>query len=283
MKIGITGASGRLGGEVWARLRVSAANHALIGLGRKPAASSPATNWRRMDYDRPETLGAAFAGLDRLLLVPTPDLQPGALGRQLCAAIDAAADAGVGHVYLLSALHAAGTAHASDLTRGYTLAEQRLSERCAHATVFRTSFYVETFAAMAKMSIPHGTMFGLAENKVSFISRGDVARSLAGALHADSLPRRHYDLTGPVSVSGAERAGLVAELSGRPMAFAVMSKPQLRDALSRASLPDFIVESLVAMQETFAQGAFDLVTEDVLALTGHAPKPMKAALAEAMQ
>jgi uncharacterized protein YbjT (DUF2867 family) len=49
------------------------------------------------DYNRPESLAAAYAGLDRLLIITTVDAEPGKHGAQNVAAIDAAVKAGVKH------------------------------------------------------------------------------------------------------------------------------------------------------------------------------------------
>jgi len=49
-----------------------------------------------------KTLVQAYTGLDRLVLIPSPDIRPGMRGARLVAAIDAAATAGVEHLLLVS-------------------------------------------------------------------------------------------------------------------------------------------------------------------------------------
>src|SRR5256885_1586428 len=46
-----------------------------------------------------------------------------------------------------------------------------------------------------------------------------------------------YNATGPERLSGAERAALIAEITGRPLAFRVISEEQLRTGLTQAGLP----------------------------------------------
>ena len=77
------------------------------------------------DYDRPESLAAAYAGLDRLLVITTAAPEPGKRGAQNVAAIDAAVQAGVKHVVFMSAV---GTRQEEEPARGasYWRGEQHL-------------------------------------------------------------------------------------------------------------------------------------------------------------
>ncbi|MDT3379598.1 NAD(P)H-binding protein [Labrys neptuniae] len=67
----VTGANGQLGQLVFTELARRVSAEAVVALVRDPAATSfPAgVGVRQGDYDRPETLDGAFAGIDRLLLI----------------------------------------------------------------------------------------------------------------------------------------------------------------------------------------------------------------------
>src|SRR5439155_20884623 len=52
------------------------------------------------DYNRPESLAEAYAGLDRLVIIPA--LEPAKRAAQNVAAIDAAVRAGVKHIVFMS-------------------------------------------------------------------------------------------------------------------------------------------------------------------------------------
>ena len=64
-----------------------------------------------------------------------------------------------------------------------------------------------------------GALTGLAENRVAFVARDDVAAAAAGILATEGHDGAIYNATGPERLSGAERAALVAEVTGKPMAF----------------------------------------------------------------
>jgi len=112
---------------------------------------------------------------------------------------------------------------------------------------------------------------GLAENRVAFVARGDVA---AGILIGDGHAGAIYNATGPERLSGAERAALIAEITSRPLAFRVITEEQLRAGLTQAGLPAGPINIVVGIQASFAAGVFDIVTGDVERLAGRPPKPV---------
>src|SRR5690554_6513673 len=123
MKIGVSGASGQLGAATVRELKARGAR--VVGISRTPKAVQGADEARFGDYDRAESLAAAYAGLDSVLIIPTTDLRPGIRGKQNVTAIDAAVAAGVGRTVFVSS---AGTRDVPepDVWASYYAAEQRL-------------------------------------------------------------------------------------------------------------------------------------------------------------
>ena len=106
MKIGVSGASGHLGRAVVSELLQRAEGHEVVAISRTPDTVSGRAEGRFGDYDRPESLAKAYAGLDRLLIITTVAPQPGKRGVQNVAAIDSAVKAGVKHIVFMSAVGA---------------------------------------------------------------------------------------------------------------------------------------------------------------------------------
>src|SRR5258706_8881247 len=100
MKIGVSGASGHLGGAVVSELLHRPGGHEVVAITRPPEPISGSAQARFGDYNLPESLAKAYAGLDRLLIIPT--LEPARRAAQNIAAIDAAVRAGVKHVVFMS-------------------------------------------------------------------------------------------------------------------------------------------------------------------------------------
>ena len=92
MKIGVSGASGHLGRATVAELVQRPGGHEVVAISRTPETITAPAQGRFGDYNRPESLAEAYAGLDRLLIIPA--LEPGKRAAQNVAAIDAAVRAG---------------------------------------------------------------------------------------------------------------------------------------------------------------------------------------------
>ena len=105
-----------------------------------------------------------------------------------------------------------------------------------------------------------------------------------GCLRQSSKPPPLLALSygaGPASLTGAERAALVAEASGQPLSFLVLPEPVLSQGLEEAGLPAPVVGAILSIQEKFVQGGFDIVTGDIERLAGHKPRALQDLLAEA--
>src|ERR1700675_1272242 len=258
MKIGVSGASGHLGRAVVSELLQRPGGHEVVAITRTPETVSAPAQGRFGDYNRPESLAQAYASLDRLLIITTVDPEPGKRGAQNVAAIDAAVKAGVKHIVFMSAV---GTRREEEPARGasYWRGEQHLIATAPGWTILRMNFYAEAFLQQAQASLNQGVLTGLAENRAAFVARGDVAAAAAGIMIGDGHAGSIYSATGPERLSGAERAAIIAEIAGRPLAFRVITEEQLRAGLTRAGLPAGAVNTVVSIQASFAAGGFAIL------------------------
>src|SRR3982074_1722242 len=227
LKIGVSGASGHLGRAVVSEPLPRPGRHEVVAITRTPETVSGPAQGRFGDYNRPESLVQAYAGLDRLLIIPTVDPKSGKRGAQNVAAIDAAVKAGVRHIVFMSAV---GTRQEEEPARGasYWRGEQHLIATAPAWTILRMNFYAEAFLQLAQAALGQGVLTGLAENRAAFVARDDVAAAAAGILIGDGHAGAIYHGAGPERLSGAQRAGLIAEITGRPLAFHVITEEQLR-------------------------------------------------------
>jgi NAD(P)H dehydrogenase (quinone) len=169
------------------------------------------------------------------------------------------------------------------LSAPYWRGEQRLIATAPAWTILRMNFYAESFVQQAQASLGQGVLTGLAENRVAFVARADVAAAAAGILVGDGHAGAIYNATGPARLSGAERAALIGDIAGHPLAFLVITEEQLRAGLKKANLPAAVVNTVVSIQRSFAAGAFDMVTGDVERLGGRPPRPLRDVLAGALK
>lgn len=280
MKIGVSGASGQLGSSVVAEL-LRRKGHDVVAISRTPDKPSAGVEARFGDYNDPQSLAVAYAGLDRLLIIPTSDLGLGRRGAQNIAAIDAAVGAGVRHIAFMSA---AGTRKEDEPAVGasYWQGEQRLIATAPTWSILRMNYYAEALVQEVQMSLETGVITGLAENQVAFVWREDVAAAAAGLLATGGHEGTIYNATGPDRVTGAERAAIVSGITGKAMGFVTITEEQLRGGMAQMGIPEDVVNTVVSIQRNFAEGAFDIVTGDVKRLSGRTPKSLRDVLATAL-
>ncbi|MEP7353061.1 MAG: NAD(P)H-binding protein [Acidobacteriota bacterium] len=273
MKLGITGASGQLGTALvrHALARTAASN--IVGITRNPAKlTQPGIEARAGDFSAPAGLAAAFSGIDRLVIVPTADLQPGVRIRQHSDAIDAAVQAGTKHIIYISTVSPRPDAN-NVLLDSHFATEQKLMASGVAWTLLRMSVYTDSVADAAKRAVASGTYSAIPGAPAAYVTRDDIAAAAAGILTATAGHAGiTYHATGPISITQQEVAAIIAEAIGKPIAFAEMTAEQQKAGLEAAGLPPFIVTAIAGFGAAIRAGAFDLVTGDVARLAGKAPE-----------
>jgi NAD(P)H dehydrogenase (quinone) len=281
VKIGVSGASGKLGAAIVRELKARAPEHAIVAISRTVGTLGRSGMEARFgDFDQPASLAKAYEGLDKLLIIPTAEVTPGRRGAQNIAGIDAAVAAGVGHIVLFSS---AGTCNKPepDIYASYFAGEQHLMRKARQWSVLRMNYYAEAFAQEAQMSLAHGAIAGISENKVAFVSRDDLAAAAAGLLTSKGHDGAIYTGTGPASLTGAERAAAAAKASGKPVQFVCVPVENLCAQFGQAGLPPDVINAVISIQEAFVAGGFDIVTGDIEQLAGRPPRPLSDVLSAA--
>lgn len=278
MKIGVSGASGKLGQAIVAELAARAQGDEIVAISRTPDGVASGVEGRRGDYDDAGLLASAYSGLDRIVLIPSADMQPGARSKQFVTAIDTAVAAGIKHIVLISAM---GTRKQAEphIIAPYWVAEQHLMRTAPAWTIVRMNYYAESFADDARMAAESGALIGLGENRVAYVSRDDLAAAAAGVLLGEGHDGAIYSATGPKSLGGAERAALAAQFTGRPVNFLVVSEDQLRASLDQVGIPGDLANAIVSIQSDYAAGQYDIMTGDVERLSGRPPRSLESVLA----
>jgi NAD(P)H dehydrogenase (quinone) len=224
----------------------------------------------------------AFAGLDRLLIIPSSDVHPGMRAKQGHDAIQRAIEAGVGHVVLMSSL---GTraAEVPHLWQTYFVSEQALMALAKKWTILRMAYYAESFIDEVRMSLPRGIHAATSNAPVNFVARADVAAAAAGILAGEDHHGAIYQATGPAALDGEARASLVSKVTDKRFAFAAVSVAQYREGLAAAGLPPFVVDAVLSIQDMWSVGGFDVTTGDVERLSGRRSRSLEDAMTSAFK
>ncbi|MFG1360708.1 SDR family oxidoreductase [Xanthobacter pseudotagetidis] len=221
------------------------------------------------DLDDPSTFDAAFAGVDRVfVLAPTGSVDVAA---RLLPVIRAAA-ARKAKVVLMTALGVD-----ADDAIPYRQAELALERSGTPYVILRPNWFADNFHTFWKPGIDHGRIaVPAAEGKTSFIDARDIAESAAAALTSGRFDGRAFNLTGPQALDYGEAAAVLAQVTGRPVAYAPVSDDAFVDILVGAGLTVDYARFLASIFHPVREGWTARVTGDVEALTGHAPRPLGA-------
>ncbi|SMC56899.1 SDR family oxidoreductase [Rhizobium sp. RU36D] len=272
-KILVTGASGHLGSLVIANLleRGVPASDIIAG-SRDPAKLSALAAKgiaaRKVDFDDASTLAAAFAGIDRLLIISTDELgTPGKRLEQHKAAVAAAKSASVGRVFYTSLPKAESSA--VSFAPDHFGTEEAIKASGLPYTIFRNSWYMENLFMSLPNALASGQWFTAAgDGKTSHVSRADIAKAIAGGLISPPAENKIYTLTGEAAYSNAEIAALVSEATGKPLAVVNLTDAQLAEGMAAHGVPAPFIPTLVSFDTAIRAGDLGMVTTDAADLAG---------------
>jgi NAD(P)H dehydrogenase (quinone) len=278
----VTGAAGQLGQRVIHHLietyKVSPGS--IIAATRSPEKLADFTARgvvaRKADFDDAAALPAAFAGVDRLLIISTDALDtPGKRLSQHKAAVEAARKAGVKHI-LYTSMPSPGKSLVT-FAPDHLGTEQAIQASGISHTILRDAWYTDNFLASLPHNLEAGTWYTATQGgRAPYISREDCALAIAAALASSSTESATYTLTGSQSVSIREVAAVITEITGRPLQVVDVTDEQLAAGMTGAGLPKFVVDMLVSADANIRAGYFDATTGDFRSLTGREPQTLKS-------
>ncbi|WP_423464510.1 NAD(P)H-binding protein [Promicromonospora sp. MS192] len=271
----VTGATGHLGRLVVAELLsrgVPAAD--VVAVVRTPdkAADLAArgVQVREGDYDRPETLPAALAGVQRLLLVSGSE--PGRRVPQHAAVIDAAQAAGVERIVYTGILNADETSN--PLAGEHQATEQALRASGLPVSVLRNGWYTENYTERLEEFLQRGEIVGATgTGKVSAAPRADYAGAAATALLTDDGDVVVHELGGQ-AFTFAELAATISDVTGTPVAYRDLPVEEYTAELEQAGLDAGTAGFVAGIDASIAAGDLETSSDDLARLLGRPVTPL---------
>ena len=279
--IAITGASGQLGRLVIQELLRKVPASQLIALARKPGSVQDlGVQARPADYERPETLAAALAGVDKLLLISSNEM--GRRAPQHKAVIDAAREAGVKLLVYTSVLRA-GTSPLG-LAPEHAETEAYLKASGIPFVILRNGWYTENYTASIPSALAHGAFLGSAgEGRIASAARADYAAAAAAVLLLDGQAGKTYELAGDASYTLTDLAAEIARQSGQPVIYQDLPEAEFKGVLVGVGLPEGLAALLSDSDAGAAKGALQDEGRQLGRLIGRATTPMAASVAAALK
>lgn len=276
----VTGASGHFGRIAVEELLARGATKVIAGT-RDPAKlgelKAKGVEIRKVDFDDAGSLGAAFDGVDRVLIISTDGI--GKRVAQQTAAVSAAKAAGVKHIVYTSAPAARPNADAG-LGVEHFWTEVAIANSGLDFTILRDHMYAENNLADAVHVVASGQLFGLIGDRgTAYVTRADAARTAAGAL-LTAEGKSIDDVTGPAAITNVERAALYSKITGKPVTSIALPPADLKAGMVAAGLPEGFAGALVAFQVDAVLGFHGVVTDIVERYSGRKPQALESFLTE---
>lgn len=252
MTVAITGATGQLGRLTIAKLKTLLPAGQIVALARSPEKADLGVETRAFDYDRPETLAPALAGVERLLLISSSEV--GKRAPQHRAVIEAAKAAGVGEIVYTSLLHADRSP--LSLAAEHVETEAALAESRIPHTILRNGWYAENYTGSIPTALQHGALIGAAgAGRVSGAARADYAEAAARVLAEGGHAGQTYELAADDAWTLADLAAEVSRQSWRDIPYVDLPEAEYAAALVKAELPEGLAAAIAGWDAGAAQGA----------------------------
>jgi len=266
----ITGAGGTLGVEVIRQLELvpAAFRGAFFSERRAEAARAKGLEAVVIDYNRPETLHAAFQGCDTVFL-----LGPNALNQTELElnAVEAARAAGVRHIVKQSVM---GAEDDYSLAHIHRPVEQAIEASGMVWTFLRpNSFMQNTVTFMAPTIRTEGAFYSATgAARISHIDVRDIAAVAVRALTEPSHEGAIYQLSGPEALSYDQIAEELSRALGRVIRHIRIPPADLKAAMLAEGMPEAIADRMLDLERYFRENHASRITGDVKQQTGREPR-----------
>jgi NAD(P)H dehydrogenase (quinone) len=233
------------------------------------------------DFDDPDSLAAAMAGVDRLLLnsagaVPSSGAQP--MVRQQITAIDAAVTAGVKAIVKVSVW---GARPDGKLAEGaHWQIEEHLKASPLVWSVLRPSGFMQNFLTGAGAFLESGELIGLTGDwRVSYVDCFDIAACAVALLTGAAEDSGTFVLTGPEALTQAQIAAKLSTAFGRTVRSVELPADDMAARLTAQGLPPQFAADVVELWTDVVAGTLSGITSTVRDLTGRSPRTFDEFLA----
>ena len=259
----VTGASGTVGGEVVKAL-VGQKTPVRAGYRSRPQNVPAGVETVALDYDRPETIAPALAGVETLFLLSStvaPEVR----------VVDEAKRAGVKRIVKLSVLGAAEGRF--EFARWHRPVEQHIEASGLAWTYLRPNGFMQNMINYKGETIRTQSALyaSVGDAAISHVDARDIGAAAARVLAEDGHHGKAYDLTGGSALTYGQVAQALSTALGRTIRYVPITPEQYKAAAVAAGTPEAYADALVDLDRAYAAGVGSRVSSDLKTLTGRDP------------
>lgn len=247
----VTGATGKVGGNVLELL--VQAGQPVRALVRDPAKLGKAgekVEIARGDLTKPETLDAAFAGVDKVFLMITG----GQSTEPVKNAVEAAKKAGVKHLVVLSSSSVTSTKETL-IGRWHIDAEAVIKSSGVPWTMIQPgAFASNTFQWIGSIKAQGAVFHVMGDGKINPIDPRDIAEVAARCLTTPGHEGKSYVLSGPEALTAADEVAAISAALGKPIKVVQVTEAQAREGMEKAGMPEIFIRAMLEVGELVRGG-----------------------------
>jgi uncharacterized protein YbjT (DUF2867 family) len=223
----------------------------------------------RGDFDDPDSLSAALAGVTAAYLVTPSSAEAAA---QQIRFAELAVLAGVSHIVKLSQF-AADEASPVRFLRYHAQVERRIRDLGIAYTFIRPNLFFQGVLGFAPLIAKTGRFFApIGDARVSAVDVRDIAAVATVALTEPGHFGKTYTVTGPAAITHAEMARAIGAAAKRDVTFVDVPPEQFAAALQQLKMPSWQIEGSLEDYAHYRRGEAEMVTKDVRAVTKAPPR-----------
>ncbi len=216
------------------------------------------------DLEKPETLNAAVAGVERIYLIIDNGPNGAQHGINLIDAVKRSG--GRPHVVRQGMF---GDSR-SRLNHQHEQVAAALAESGLPVTTLRPTFFMQNTLAGAQTVASAGQLYwAMNDAKLAMIDIRDIAECAAAVLTSDGHVGEAYVLTGPQAVSFHDVANALSGALGKPVTYINVPNEAMVQSMTQMGFPEWTAQGFAELMDGFKDGFAKEATDNVERLTGH--------------
>jgi NAD(P)H dehydrogenase (quinone) len=230
------------------------------------------------NYDHYDTLVAALAGVEKLLLISSSEMTKSHAVQHINA-IKAAQQTGIKHIIYTGFIrtHDDPASPLWFIAKDHVETENYLKSSGIPYTLFENGFYMDMLMDfVGKNILETKTIFVPAgEGKINFVLRNEIAEALANVLLSTGHENKVYNIGIEQPVSFAEIAQYISEITGISVQYVSPEPEVYTQTLVQHGVPEMYARMFAAFAVAFAANTMNVPTTDLTTLLNRKPTTVK--------